>query len=168
VRYSDGERTFWMKGEGAFVEVGGVVAMSGCVLVRSAAEDPWRVRDVLDLPVLSYVSVDVAAFNERLREASAAGEAWTEDPVRVAMEYAGDLGGRTVVLLKTDNAGEGATESTVEVVRDGLLDDSARAIWDELHLARTDGGAWELVQAYQAYRCRRGAHGRSYGAEPCQ
>lgn len=149
VRYSDGERIFWTKGEEAFLEIGGVTVKRGCVLVRSAVEDQQAAGGVLDLPVFSRFSVDVTAFNGRLRMASGAGEACTGDAVRVALEYIGDLEGRVVAFLKVDNAGEGATGSAVTAVREGLLDDSIRGIWDELHLARTDGGAWELVRAYQ-------------------
>lgn len=167
VRYSDGERTFWTKGETAFLEIGGVVAKRGCVLMQSALEDPHVPGGIVDLPVFSRVSVDVAPFNERLRTASAAGEAWTEDAARIASEYVGGLEGRVVAFLEVDDAGEGATGSTVTLIREGLLDDSVRGIWDELRLERADGGEWQLMRAYRAYRCWRGDHGESYSAEPC-
>jgi hypothetical protein len=83
------------------------------------------------------------------------------------MEYIGSFEGRVAALVKVDDVGEGAVSSTVTVVCDGFLDDSIRGTWNELHLARTQAGAWEVTRAYRAYRCWRGPHGRSYSAEPC-
>jgi hypothetical protein len=167
VRYSDGERTFWMKGENAFLDIDGVIVTNGCALVRRAERDPQDAAWLLDLPVFSSSAVDVSAFNERMRKASEAGEAWPRDPVRVAMEYTGGLDGPIAALVKVDDAGEGAASCAITVVCDGLLDDSIRGTWNELHLALTQTGAWEITRASRAYRCWRGPHGRAYSAEPC-
>jgi len=170
VRYSDGERTFWTKGEEAFLEIGDVLVKSDCVLAPSVLETGGDGRTQFDVPVLSSHDVDVSALNELIDAAALRGEAWVRDAFLIALEHVGATDGleaRVVSVVKVDSAAEAAAGSTVTVVREGLLDDSVRAIWDELHLARTAGGAWRVERALRAYRCWRGHHGLAYGAEWC-
>ena len=171
VRYSDGERTFWTKGENAFLDVGGTVVMDGCVLVPSALDDPRDGAGLLDLPVLSSLPVDVAPMNARVRAAAAAGESWVREPLLVAVEClrTGDgIRGRVAALVKSDDYAEMPSRSTVTVLQEGLLDDSVIAFRDELRLVRAANDVWEVESASRAFRCWRGRNGRSFSAEPCQ
>ena len=170
VRYSDGDRTFWTKGENAFLEVDDRIVKDGCVLVPSALDDPRDGAGLLDLPVLSSLPVDVAAMNARVRAAAAAGEPWVREPLLVAMECLRaeeGIGGRVVAIVKSDDYAEMPSRSTVTVLQEGLLDDSVRAFRDELRLVRVTDDVWEVESASRSFRCWRGRCGRSFSAELC-
>jgi hypothetical protein len=62
--------------------------------------------------------------------------------------------------------GEGSA-ATATLVRDGLLDDSVRAIRYDAELRRLGSGAWELVSATWSQRCRQGRGHQEFSPEPC-
>ncbi len=148
-----------------FVETEEIVAQEYEEERRAVGAD--LVRDVLEPPVVSTHAVDVDAFNRRLRAARRSGETWAQNVMQIALEYIGPLEGSVAALVKRNHPTESPTESTVTIIRDGLLDDSVRAIWDEIRFVRTAEGSWKLQSAERAYRCRRGAHQQHYGSELC-
>ncbi len=196
MKYSDGKVTFWAQGGGAIVEVDGEVIQGGCVLVKSGADDerapaatpvaataaggsagaagdgtgaatPSSEVPVSSLAVVSSHDVDVAGFNTALAGAVFVGETWPTDPVIVVLRYLGHYNVSDLSLVKHDVSGENPSATTITVIREGLLDDSVRAIWDEIALSRLGDGTWRIEEARRAYRCWRGEQTVSYEAEPC-
>jgi membrane-bound inhibitor of C-type lysozyme len=192
-KYSDGAVTFWAKGGGAIVEVDGAVIQGGCVLVSSGAGDEAATAThqgdaagagsvgvgavagsttasegaLSSLAVISSAEVDVTAFNTGLDGAVLVGETWPADPVLIVLRFLEYYNVGGLSLVKRDEAGESAPATTITVIREGLLDDSVRAIWDEIRLRRTGDGTWRIAGARRAYRCWRGAETVSYAAELC-
>ena len=195
-KYSDGKVTFWSKAGGAIIEVGDEVIQGGCVLVKAGSNDETapgataaagsasggtegtgvegnvaatssRKVPVSSLAVISSHDVDVVGFNTALDGAVFVGETWPSDPVIVALRYIGHYDVASLSLVKRDERGEDPSATTITVIREGLLDDSVRAIWDEIALSRTGDGTWRIAEARRAYRCWRSEQTVSYTAEPC-
>lgn len=151
----------------ALVVAGGVV---GVALSRQSGDGAGAIppgQALFAVPVKSFVTLPTDTFNQRLQEAQLAGEAWTEDPLLIALEYLSDLAAGVVGIVKEDDRAESPTRSTVTVIRDELLDDAVRAIWNQFHLERDQAGNWHLVELREAYRCRRGGQQEFFGAELC-
>jgi hypothetical protein len=121
-----------------------------------------------DVPIDSFVLVDVTERNARIAEAVADGETWPSDPIDLALWYLEFGGAPEMRISKTDAPGEAASTTTVTVIRDRLLDDSVRGIWDQLVLTRQPDGTWRIEEARRAYRCWRGFQLDAFGDLPCR
>ncbi len=146
--------------------MGALSAFGACTEARSAVEADL-LRNVFEPPVVSAHTVDVETFNLRLQAARRSDEAWAGSVMQIALEYAGPLEGSVAAIVERNQPTESPTRSTVTIIRDGLLDDSVRAIWDEIHFFRTGDGWWEMESASRAYRCRRGPQQQHYSSELC-
>lgn len=102
--------------------------------------------------------ISVAEFNEYLE---ASDPAWTRSALRAAIEFLrlgdSDPEAATTSLVLESNP-ETGQEAVVTVTKDGLLDDSVRAVRYELVFEKQADGTWRLSSASWAQRCapRRG------------
>lgn len=128
---------------------------------------PEVVYELFAVPVKSYRTLETDAFNRLLEAAREAGEPWVENPLWISLAFLEDLEGQSVGIVKADAAAETPASSTVTVIRDGLADDSVRAVWNEFHLTRNQEGAWSLAEVYEAYRCRRGGQTDHFAGDLC-
>lgn len=141
----------------------------------SAAESGWCDIDIDTAEVESSRSVDGAAahrmdlaeFNAIIAEIPARQESWVMDPVRVVLEYLGTPGARSVSIVRCDAAGEAATQTSVQLLEDGYLDDALRGTLYTFVLEKDGAGRWLIRQGSEAYRCWRGHHQESYSEKNC-
>ena len=123
---------------------------------------------LIQLPgVESFRPVAYGGFNQRVAEASAKGESWVHDPVRIGLEFLGSRGSPRVDIKRQDQDGEAARLTTVIIVEDGYLDDSVRGTWTRFKMTRLDDNTWRLAEVQRAFRCWRGHHQDSYSAQLC-
>ena len=138
---------------------------------QEAAQEPadgTTPGEEADVPVGSFVLVDVTERNAEVASAVAEGETWPSDPIDLVLWYLEFRDAPTISISREDAPGEVAGTTTVTVVRDRLLDDSVRGIWDQLVLTRQDDGTWRIEEARRAYRCRRGFQQDAFGDLPCR
>jgi len=145
-----------------------LAALLGCSRPPAPGDEPTA-RHALDGLVLeSTAALDVGEPNSRIAAATAAGAAWVESPLDIAVRVIrGDAGTRELRLHEVKNRTEGADAAVIEITADGYLDDSVRGAWHRLALHRRDDGTWRLTSHEIAYRCRRGHHLDAYSAELC-
>ena len=167
-KYSDGSLTFWTKGRQATVICGNGTVLRSCQLARSSRVMQPQVLDLLNLPVRSSSVLDVGPFNQKIKIAAEAGRSWPMDPLQVALEFVSHRGGSLVAISRLDERAEAASETVVTIVREGLLDDSVRAVRDELDLVRAEDGSWRLEKARRAFRCYRGPQQTCFGQAVCR
>jgi len=111
--------------------------------------------------VASFDTLGVERLNAEIAAAVAARQAWSRDPVQVALHDrfrgAGAAGERPEMVLswKGDPPGKAASGEVV-IVQQGLLDDSIAAEWDRYQVARQADGSWRVTAHHHAQRCRRG------------
>jgi hypothetical protein len=117
--------------------------------------------------VESSSSISFASFNNRLDEAAAKGDSWTQDPIRIAVKFLDSHGAPWVRIQRNDQGGEMSDATTIIVVEDGYRDDSVRGSWTQLKLKRLNDGTWRISDIQKAYRCWRGHHRESYSAQLC-
>lgn len=119
--------------------------------------------------VESFALIAVDTLNARIAVAARAGELWTRDPIRVALEVAGasPLSARMLDIHCEGNRGEEPDSAEVTLVGDGYLDDSVRGSWSALRLARKPDATWRVLELRRAWRCWRGHHLESYSNRPC-
>lgn len=137
----------------------------------SAAPVARRARpDRADRPyVESFELLAVDPLNDRIALAARAGDAWTRDPMRVALEVTGGspLSARTLDIHCEGNSGEAPDSAEVAIVGDGYADDSVRGSWSLLRLARQADASWRVLELRRAWRCWRGHHLASYSKQLC-
>jgi hypothetical protein len=153
-----------MRGPGSILMLGlGLVAIAASYArsIPPARSSTPRVE--------SYAIERADSLNERIAAATRAGERWTHDPVRVALEVSGESPefARSLDLRYEGNAGERPDSAVVTLVADGYADDSVRGTWVRLRLARQGDDAWRVVEVQRAWRCWRGHHRESYSKQPC-
>jgi hypothetical protein len=111
--------------------------------------------------------IDGSVFNDSIAAAVREGRRWPRDPIRVAQEFIGYVGPRSVYITREDYPGERADSTTVIIIEDGHLDDSLRGTWHRFRLARSTDDTWYIAEVRRAYRCWRGHHPDSYSRELC-
>jgi hypothetical protein len=126
-----------------------------------------QVLDLLNLPVRSSSALEVGPFNQKITIATEAGKSWPMDPLQVALEFVSHQGGSLVAISRLDQRAEAPTETVITIVREGLLDDSLRAVWNQLDLVRTEDRSWRLKKARRAFRCYRGSQHAWFGRKVC-
>lgn len=120
-----------------------------------------------DVPVESYVLVDVDDINARVRNAAAANEEWVRDPRAVAERFVRGVGGRYLSVERVDELTERPQSTTITIIRAKYLDDSVWGDWNQLLLSRASSGAWYVDEARRAWRCHRGHQTRAFGERLC-
>lgn len=135
-----------------------VLLVAGCGTVPTSA-DPFAAADA---PVASSAPVSPASY-----AAAAALAARGGAPLDIALAVGGPFDGQAQRITQVNQGAEAPSASRVTVVRDGLLDDSVRALRWEIALERTQTGAWRIVEVKRAVRCRRGADTGRFVAGPC-
>ncbi|MDA8908849.1 MAG: hypothetical protein P1U81_07175 [Verrucomicrobiales bacterium] len=106
-------------------------------------------------------AVDPSEFNQRIREATVAGEEWTKDPSLIAATLAGPwiVPGGEWMSQRREVSGSTAGEDpqsgiTVVVKEDGLFDDATRRIDHRYVFALVDG-VWTVTDASVKYHDAR-------------
>ncbi|MEO0778663.1 MAG: hypothetical protein AAF146_19005 [Bacteroidota bacterium] len=108
------------------------------------------------------------AFNEEVAQAREAGQAWTESPLTVALQFVGaqfDCREKTVAV-KSLSGGEVFDKVLVTVTEDGLLDDSVSASKAIIRMERQNG-FWRISSARQVWRCWEGRGHVEYSNAAC-
>jgi hypothetical protein len=140
--------------------VAAVLVLAGCATAPSGAgSDPFAPADV---PVASSAPMSPSSYT-----AAAALAARGGTPVEIALAVAGPFDGRAQRITQINQGVEAPSASRVTVVRDGLLDDSVRALRWDVALERTQAGTWRIAEVKRAVRCRRGADTERFVAGPC-
>jgi hypothetical protein len=98
-------------------------------------------------------ALPVEQFNDFVEEAR---PAFAVSALRTAIEFAhADQGqAATTSVLASEGPEGGANEASVTVTRDGLADDSVRAVRYVIELERGDNGTWRLRSAQRVQRCQ--------------
>jgi len=139
-----------------------LLLVAGCTASPPTAESP------LDVPVDSWLEVNVAPLNSRVDEAVDAGVDWPRSALYVTLDLlGGDVDTRALVLSEVANRGEAPDTMIVVVARDGLLDDSVRGDWHRAVLYRLTDGTWRFHEMRRAFRCYRGGSLDRYSADLC-
>jgi hypothetical protein len=143
-----------------------LLALAACVAALAAAgcggsdEDEW--------PGPPAVAADGSASVEAFAEyQESIDEDWERSTLLIAAEYLDfdDVdASRKTIEASSDQ--EGASDETITVELDGLLDDSVRAQRWTLEL-ESAGDVYRLVSARRALRCQAGRGHEDFSAEPC-
>ena len=130
---------------------------------RSQAQAVPRVPDPND----ETGALPVDEFNEFVDEAR---PAFATSALRTAVEYANaGEGNSALTSVEAREGPEGSSgEATVTVTREGLADDSVRAVRYELLLERTEEGTWRLRSARRLQRCQPERGHQGFSAQLCQ
>jgi len=145
----------------------GCAARGGGEPVDAAAPDGLAQVAPRDMPVESFVLVDVEDANSRTGAAAEAGEQWPFDALAVAQRFTGPDASRYLSIEKTDEMTESPNATTITLVSGGYLDDSVWGVWNQLLLSRGADGVWHIDEARRAWRCYRGHQTDSFGEQWC-
>ena len=119
-------------------------------------------------PPESWAELDLEELNARLDMAVLSDKGWPASPLQSTLQLFGDdTDAQAVVVEEMKNRVEGADSATVELIRDGFLDDSVRGDWHEVVFERQPDGTWRVAEARVAYRCRRGENTSVYQGDLC-
>ena len=166
-KYTDGEISFWSKGSEAFVYSNGDVLHGDCKLDMTEMAVGREIIELLRLPVRSYESMEVEGFDPEGQLEKGNSDSWALEPLRLALGYLGGIGGRIVTVTIKGIGAEGSDRVTVTIIQENLPDDSVRARWHRLQMARKPDGSWKLESANSAYRCYRGGAKEWFSASFC-
>ncbi len=114
-----------------------------------------------------YESVDFAGFNETVSEAAGRQEAWTMDPVLVALRFTGPSEGMTQNIERIYGSAESPVSAEVVITNEKLPDDSVMGERYVIVLGRNEDGSWTIKSAGRAVRCREGRGHQDYSKGPC-
>jgi hypothetical protein len=134
------------------------------LLAGCAGQVPPSPRDI---PVESYVLVDVEGVNAEVALGAATGEEWVRDAIEVAKRVVGDIFGRYYSVERVDGPSERPTSTVVTVITGSYLDDSIWGTWNQVLLSRDETGVWSVVEARRAWRCHRAHQRESFGERLC-
>ena len=114
-----------------------------------------------------YKSVDFAAFNKTVVEAAGKSEAWTMDPVLVALKLTGPSEGMTQNIERVYGSAESPDAAEVMITNEKLPDDSVMGQRFVIVLGKNDDGSWTVKRAGKAVKCQEGRGHQDYSKEPC-
>ena len=101
----------------------------------------------------------------------AVSSASNDNLVQMAIASATDLGYQPNVyretILRQNNSVEGATQSTVTITQEGLLDDSITGHQFIVQFQRTPGAPWEMTNLQKKRKCQPGRGAQAYSTELC-
>jgi len=112
-------------------------------------------------------ALPVDEFNDFLAQAR---PAFATSALRTAIEFAnaGDGGAATTSVLAFEGAEGNADEASVTVTREGLADDSIRALRYRIVLERADDRSWRLQSAQRTQRCHEGRGPQEFSTKLCR
>jgi hypothetical protein len=112
-------------------------------------------------------SLSVDEFNDFLEEAR---PTFATSALRTAIEFAhvGEGQTATTSVVAFEGPEGGADEASVTVTREGLADDSTRALQYELVLERADDESWRLRSARRTQRCQPGRGSQEFSTKLCR
>jgi hypothetical protein len=149
-----------------------VAAAAGCggggetttVTVTTTVAAEAAAPPALPSPLPEDGTLPVDDFNAY---AESVDEPWERDVAAVLSAFVG-AGGADAARQSFEATvrGEGSA-ATATLLRDGLLDDSVRALRYDAELRRLGSGAWELVSATWSQRCRAGRGHQDFSPEAC-
>ena len=114
-----------------------------------------------------YESINFAEFNETVAEAAGKSEAWTMDPVLVALKLAGPSEGMTQNIERVYGSAESPDAAKVVITNEKLPDDSVMGQRFVIVLGKNDDGSWTVKRAGKAVKCQEGRGHQDYSKEPC-
>jgi hypothetical protein len=111
-------------------------------------------------------TLPVEDFNDFVEEAR---PAFATSALRTAIEFANAGEGQSATTsVLADEGPEGASDqASVTVTRDGLADDSIRAVRYVIVLERGDDGTWRLRSAERLQRCQRDRGHQDFSPQLC-
>ncbi len=127
----------------------------------SAVDQPASIMDVMNVPATATTLIAPADYQAASALASQDGS-----PLEIALSIVGPFEGRSQYIEQL-NDGETPSACRVKLVRDGLLDDSVRALRWEISLERNTSGRWTIREVRMAWLCRRGAETQRFSTTPC-
>jgi hypothetical protein len=109
----------------------------------------------------------VEEFNDFLAQAR---PTFATSALRTAIEFAnaGDGGATTTSVFAFEGPEGNADEASVTVTRDGLADDSVRALRYRIVLERADDRSWRLQSAQRTQRCHEGRGSQEFSTKLCR
>ncbi|MCW5959725.1 MAG: hypothetical protein KIS76_06135 [Pyrinomonadaceae bacterium] len=116
----------------------------------------------------SFEKLDVKSFNDKIEKAYKANEDWVKMPTQVITNLVGEFSetkSRTIEIVA--EIADITDELTVTVTDEGFADDSVRGEQYKFHLTLNDQGAWQVISAEKAQRCREGRGHQDYSPAPC-
>jgi hypothetical protein len=128
----------------------------------SAVDQPASIMDLMNAPATATTLVPPTDYQAASALASQDGS-----PLEIALSVVGPFQGRSQYIEQLNDGGETPSASRVTVVRDGLLDDSVRALRLEIALERNAAGEWTIREVRKAWLCWRGPPAQSFGTTPC-
>ena len=142
---------------------GGLVwLVSACATTtKNHSESP------LDAAVISSKAVAIGEMNAKIESAVASNATWTKSATLcVLYVLQADEETRELKLTYASSGGEQPSQATVELRRDGFLDDAVRGDWHRLALQRQADGTWRFVEGSRAQQCWRNSS-KGYMADAC-
>lgn len=119
------------------------------------------------LPPSSFPEDGILPVDDFNAYTAAIDEHWERDLGSVVGAFVGaGLIDSTRRSFEATARGEGSS-ATATLILDGLLDDSIRSLRYDVEARRLGSGAWELVSATWAQRCRQGRGHQDFAPEPC-
>jgi hypothetical protein len=112
-------------------------------------------------------ALPVDEFNDFV---SRARPAFATSAVRTAIEFTnvGEGMAATTSLVALEGPEGNADEASVTVTRDGLPDDSVRALRYRIVLERADDRSWRLQSAQRTQRCHEGRGSQEFSTKLCR
>ena len=111
-------------------------------------------------------TIAVADFNDYLDEAS---PPFATDALSTAEEFVhvGEGQAARTSVVETEGPEGGGDEASVQVTRDGLADDSVRAVRYEVLLEKAGDGTWRLRSAKRLQRCHLNRGHQDFSPQLC-
>ena len=111
-------------------------------------------------------TIAVADFNDYLDEAA---PSFATDALSTAEEFVHVAEGQAArtSVVETEGPEGGGDEATVQVTRDGLADDSVRAVRYEVLLEKAGDGTWRLRSAKRLQRCQLNRGHQNFSPQLC-
>jgi hypothetical protein len=111
-------------------------------------------------------TIAVADFNDYLAEA---GPSFATDALSTAEEFVhvGEGQAARTSVVETEGPEGGGDEASVQVTRDGLADDSVRAVRYEVLLEKAGDGTWRLHSAKRLQRCHLNRGHQDFSPQLC-
>jgi hypothetical protein len=112
-------------------------------------------------------TLPVAKFNDFVAEER---PAFATSALRTAIEFAhaGDGEAATTSVVAFQGPEGNAEEASVVVTRDGLADDSVRALRYQIVLERANDGTWRLRSARSLQRCQPNRGHQEFSTKLCR
>ena len=127
---------------------------------------PAQAVPPLPQPESGTGKIAVAEFNDYLAEA---GPSFATDALSTAEEFVhvGEGQAARTSVVETEGPEGGGDEASVQVTRDGLADDSVRAVRYELQLEKAGDGTWRLRSAKRLQRCHLNRGHQDFSPQLC-